>query len=70
MCRAAGFSVFASAVADLYRNGIKIFAQSGASPKLNNEELKISVEEIVSQDFDLYERIGYLLEELAWILHE
>ncbi len=56
-------SLFASAIADLYRDAITNLALSGTSPKLNDEELKFTVSEIVRDDTVLAKRIGRLMEE-------
>ncbi len=56
-------SVFASAVADLFREGIKVRIKSGHVEKLREEELCLTIGEIQDLDFDLSDRIGYLLAD-------
>lgn len=56
-------SLFSSAIGDLFRESIKALALSGASQKLNDEELKLTIAELVDPDFGISDRIGRLLEE-------
>ena len=56
-------SVFASAVAELYRSAIHYLATEGSNAKLNDEEIKFTIAEIINADANLSERIGNLMEE-------
>lgn len=56
-------SVFASSVADLFRDGICILATKGDSKLLKNEELKISVSDLLEFDGEINERLGHLIAE-------
>jgi hypothetical protein len=56
-------SVFASSVADLFRGGICILAKKGDSKSLKNEELKISVSDLLEFDGEINERLGHLIAD-------
>lgn len=56
-------SVFASSIADLFRGGICLLAKKGDSVSLKNEELKISVSELLEYDGEINERLGHLIAE-------
>ena len=56
-------SVFSSSVADLFREGICLLATKGDSKKLKNEELKISVSDLIEYDSGINERLGYLIAD-------
>lgn len=56
-------SFFASAIGDLYRYSIRVLALSRQCQKLNDEEIKFTIGEIINEDADLRERIGRLMEE-------
>jgi hypothetical protein len=56
-------SVFASSVADLFRDGICILAKKGDSKSLKKEELKISVSDLLEFDGEINERLGHLIAD-------
>ena len=56
-------SLFASAIGEMYRLAIVVQAITGKSTKLNEEELKFSVEEIVDEEFDIRSRVGQLIAD-------
>lgn len=56
-------SVFASSVSDLFRKGINDLAVKGDSKELRNEELKISVSQLVEFDGDIKECLGRFIAE-------
>lgn len=56
-------SLFASSIADLFRDGICSLAKKGDSSFLKNEELKISVSDLLEYDGEITERLGYLIAD-------
>ena len=56
-------SVFASSIADIFRGGICLLAQKGDSKHLKNEELKISVADLLEFDGEINERLGHLIAD-------
>lgn len=56
-------SVFASSIADLFRDGICLLAKKGDSTSLKNEELKISVSDLLEYAGEINERLGHLIAD-------
>jgi hypothetical protein len=56
-------SVFASAVADLFREGVNALIKGGKAEKLRGEELLLTIGALQDMDYDLTDRLGYLLVE-------
>lgn len=56
-------SVFASAVADLFREGVNTLAELKTSKELMKQEFKLTVDEIIENGDELAHRIGYLIAE-------
>jgi hypothetical protein len=56
-------SLFASAVADLFRDGVNSLAELGNSEELMKEEFKLSVDEIMEHGHELPHRIGYVIAD-------
>lgn len=56
-------SVFASSIADMFRKGINDLAEKGDSSQLRNEELKISVSQLLEFDGEIKEYLGNLVAE-------
>jgi hypothetical protein len=56
-------SVFASAVADLFREGINVLVKGRKAGGLREEELHLKIGDIQDMEFDLTGRLGHLLAE-------
>ncbi|MDI9244592.1 hypothetical protein [Marinobacter sp. CHS3-4] len=56
-------SVFASSISDIFRQGINDLAQNGDSKELRNEELKISVSQLLEFDGEIKEYLGNFVAE-------
>jgi len=56
-------SVFASSVSDLFRQGINDLAHNDNSKELHNEELKISVSQLLEFDGEIKEYLGSFVAE-------
>lgn len=56
-------SLFASAIADLFREGVNQLAKNESSKEIRREEFKLTVEEIMEQGADLPNKIGYLIAD-------
>ena len=56
-------SLFASSLGDLFRSAITYSARSGYGKSIIEEELKLTVGELLSSDFDISDRIGYLIQD-------
>lgn len=56
-------SVFASAVADLFRDGINALVRVGKSDEIRKEELQLTVGELEDMGYDLTDKLGHLIAE-------
>jgi len=61
-CAVLLVSIFASAIADLFRSAINLQSQSGPGERLADEEIKLSVRELHEFKYDLTGRIGRVIE--------
>lgn len=56
-------SIFASSIADLFREGIYQLAKKGKSKNLKTEELKISVADLIEYSSEIERRLGQLIAD-------
>ncbi len=56
-------SIFASSIADLFREGIYKLAKKGKSKNLKSEELKISVADLIEYGSEIERRLGHLIAD-------
>jgi hypothetical protein len=56
-------SVFASAMGDMFRQGINELVKAGKSETIRKEELQLTIGELEDYGYDLSDRLGHLIAE-------